>query len=131
MHEIPENLGVIDAYDDRITNEYGFTYISDSGMKWRQKGAVDYLGKERLYILTHPETWYSKSYNLIQLHRHIQQHETNKLRRKFNEYVEGNIGYLKQRFCPTVRHLGSQTAEARCWKSRRLAKSTGWSKVQR
>ena len=97
MHEIPENLGVIDAYDNRITNEYGFTYISDSGMKWRQKGAFDYLGKERLYILTHPETWYSKSYNLIQLHRHIQQHETNKLRRKYNEYVEGNIGYLKQR----------------------------------
>jgi len=92
-----ENANLINAYDKDILDKFGFTYVSDSGMKWREKTIFDLLGKQRLYFLAHPETWYSEGCDLIELHRRIEQHEINKLKLNYNTYVSGNIEYLRKR----------------------------------
>jgi SAM-dependent methyltransferase len=94
---------LIDAYDKTIIDKYGFTYVSDSGMKWRGKDIFEFLDHPRLYFLAHPETWWSEGCDLIQLHRTIQQHETNKLKKLYNGYVAGNIEYLKKRLVTDAR----------------------------
>lgn len=89
--------GLINAYDPEIMANLGFTYVSDSGMKWRQHSAFELLDADRVYLLTHPETWWSEGCDLIQLHRRIEQYEINKLKYLYNEYVRGNIEYLYKR----------------------------------
>jgi hypothetical protein len=92
-----QETGLINAYDKTILDKHGFVYVSDSGMKWRGKDIFDYLDCPRLYFLAHPETWWSEGCDLIQLHRIVQQHEMNKLKKIYNGYVAGNIDYLKKR----------------------------------
>jgi hypothetical protein len=92
-----EDMSLINAYDACITEEHGFTYVSDSGMKWRTPDVFQVLDRERVYLLTHPETWWSEGCDLIQLHRRIQQFEINKLKRLYNGYVAENIEYLTKR----------------------------------
>jgi SAM-dependent methyltransferase len=92
-----QDANLINAYDKSILEKHGFTYISDSGMKWRGTDIFGRLGAPRLYFLAHPETWFSEGCDLIELHRKIEQHEINKLKRFYNEYVEGNIEYLEKR----------------------------------
>jgi hypothetical protein len=92
-----EDSNLINAYDKTILDKHGFVYVSDSGMKWRGKNIFDFLDRQRLYFLAHPETWWSEGCDLIQLHRLIQQHEVNKLKKNYNGYVAGNIEYLRKR----------------------------------
>ena len=99
-----KDMDLINAYDKKITENYGFVYVSDSGMKWRKYSAFDCLDFNKLYLLTHPESWYSNDIDLIQLHRVIQQHEINKLKRAYNQCVKDKIDYLR------IRHKESNTS---------------------
>jgi ubiquinone/menaquinone biosynthesis C-methylase UbiE len=91
------NTTLVNAYDKRITQDLKFKYISDSGMKWRKETAFDAIGAKRLYLLLHPEAWCSEGMDLIQQLRTLERVEINKIKRKFNKYISGNIEYLKTR----------------------------------
>ncbi|MBM2814101.1 MAG: hypothetical protein HW421_863 [Ignavibacteria bacterium] len=91
------NTNLINAYDRRITNELKFKYISDSGMKWRNEDSFDAIGSPRLYLLLHPEAWFSEGMDLIQQLRVIENNEIGKIKKIFNRYIDGNITYLLNR----------------------------------
>jgi hypothetical protein len=90
---------ILDAYDKRIGGELGFTYVSDSGMKWRRKTLRDLIEEDcpRIYALCHPESWFADGRDLVEVIRMVQADEHANLARKFDAFVAGNIGYLRSR----------------------------------
>lgn len=94
-----ESAKIVDAYDARITGAQGFTYVSDSGMRWRKKTLADLLGEgaSRIYALCHPETWLSEGRDLLSTIRSIEAEEDARRRRRYDAFVAGNIRYLRTR----------------------------------
>lgn len=92
-----DHSNLINAYNPKIREELGFNYISDSGMKWRKEDCFQGLNHRRLYLLLHPEIWCSEGMDLVQSLRKIESNEIINIRRKYNEYISGNIAYLHSR----------------------------------
>jgi len=90
---------IVDAYDPRIGGPQKFVYVSDSGMKWRQKTFADLLeeGCPRIYALCHPETWLTDGRDMIAMIRSVEDEEIARRRRRFDAFVESNIRYLRAR----------------------------------
>lgn len=85
---------VVDAYDPRLMQR--FSYVSDSGMRHRRDSFASLIdeGRERIYALCHPEAWLSDGGDLVSMIRLVEQEELSRRRRRFDEFVEGNIRYL-------------------------------------
>jgi hypothetical protein len=94
-----ERHDVVDAYDPRIQREQGFTYVSDSGMRFRKATIADHVSglTPRIYALCHPETWLTEGGDLISMIRNVERDEVQRMRRRYDEFVAGNIRYLRAR----------------------------------
>ena len=94
--QIPKE-DLIDAYDESIQKELNFHYVSDSGMCWRKPSAWDLVGKANIYLLAHPEIWYSHNSDIVENLRKAQNSEMNRVRKAFDEYIELIVQYLRTR----------------------------------
>ncbi|MDB9744222.1 methyltransferase domain-containing protein [Fibrobacterales bacterium] len=88
---------LIDAYDKRIFEEFNFTYVSDSGKQWREHNLDSSLGINNLYLLIHPESWFSPSLDIIQMINKYENIENSQITKVYSEFKYENTEYARKR----------------------------------